>query len=97
MTYTKGLQGNLSGALVIGAQGPQGEPGPMGPQGEIGPMGPQGQPGPAGDSHVPVPTSADDGKIPQVVNGEIVLTAVADSAVAAYIDDYLNSALEGDY
>lgn len=109
MTYTKGLQGNLPGNLMIGVQGPAGpagETGPMGPAGpagpagETGPMGPAGPAGPAGepgDSHVPQPTAADEGKLLQVVNGEIVLLAAADSAVAAFVDEYLSSALDGEY
>lgn len=112
MTYTKGLQGNLPGTLMIGVQGPmgpagpRGEPGPAGamgpagPAGETGPMGPAGPAGPAGapgDSHVPQPTTDDEGKLLQVVNGEIVLLAAADSAVAAFVDEYLSSALDGEY
>lgn len=42
-------------------------------------------------------TEADNGKIPQVVNGEIVLVSVKDSDIATYIDEYISSALEGEY
>ena len=115
MTYTKGLQGNLPGTLMIGVQGPMGpagprgepgpagETGPAGPAGAMGPAGPAGETGPMGpagapgDSHVPQPTADDAGKLLQVVNGEIVLLSVKDSAVATYVDEYLSSALEGDY
>lgn len=46
---------------------------------------------------IPTPTPADNDKILQVVDGVYSLVAVADSAVATYVDDYINSALEGDY
>lgn len=46
---------------------------------------------------LPATTEADEGKIPQVVDGALVLVDVADSAIAAYIEDYINSALEGEY
>ncbi len=40
---------------------------------------------------------ADDGKLLQIVGGEWEAVTVADSAVASYVDDYINSALGGDY
>lgn len=46
---------------------------------------------------LPRVTSEDEGKILQVVGGQWSPAAVADSAVAAYIDDYIRTALEGDY
>ena len=90
----QGIQGPQGEAGPSGPAGPQGIPGEPGP---MGPQGPQGAAGPAGSTHVPVPTDQDNGKIPQVVAGEIVLVAVEDSAVATYVDEYLSSALEGDY
>ena len=49
------------------------------------------------ESGFPKVNEADNGKIPQVVNGEIVLVAVKDSDIATYIDEYLSSALDGEY
>lgn len=46
---------------------------------------------------LPAVSSADNGKILQVVDGAWVAVAVADSAVKTYVDDYISSALEGDY
>lgn len=48
-------------------------------------------------SGLPAVTTADNGKILQVVNGAWQVLAIADSAVKTYIDDYINSALEGEY
>ena len=48
-------------------------------------------------SGFPGVTETDNGKIPQVVNGEIVLVFVKDSDIATYIDEYISSALDGDY
>lgn len=45
----------------------------------------------------PAATAADNGKIMEVVNGSWTAVAVKDSAVATYVDDYISSALEGDY
>jgi hypothetical protein len=46
---------------------------------------------------LPTVTVEDDGKILQVVNGAWAKTALADSAIATYIDNYINDALGGDY
>lgn len=46
---------------------------------------------------LPAVSSADNGKILQVVDGAWAAVAVADSAVKTYVDDYISSALEGDY
>lgn len=51
----------------------------------------------AGDRITPVVSTADNGKIMEVVNGKWVKVALADSSVKTYIDDYIGSALEGDY
>ncbi len=51
----------------------------------------------ASETELPTVTTADDGKLLQVVNGQFAVVAVADSAVAKYVDDYINSALGGDY
>ena len=48
-------------------------------------------------SGLPEVSEADNGKIFTVKNGELVLVPVADSSVKTYVDDYINSALEGDY
>jgi hypothetical protein len=45
----------------------------------------------------PAATAADNGKIMEVVNGSWTAVAVKDSAVATFVDDYISSALEGDY
>lgn len=42
-------------------------------------------------------TDADEGKIIQVVDGTYTLVQVADSAVAAYLNAYMEEALGGDY
>lgn len=39
----------------------------------------------------------DNGKVMQVVNGKVVTVDVKDSSIATYIDEYINSALEGEY
>lgn len=47
---------------------------------------------------LPTATTEDSGKIIEVdANGEYVLKDLADSSVKTYIDDYINSALGGDY
>lgn len=46
---------------------------------------------------LPEVSEADDGKIFSVVGGKLVLVPVADSSVKTYVDDYINSALEGEY
>lgn len=46
---------------------------------------------------VPAVTASDNGKVLQVVNGAWSAVAVADSSIATFVDDYINSALEGDY
>lgn len=46
---------------------------------------------------IPVVTTDDNGKIMQVVDGAWAAVSVADSAVAAFVEEYINSALEGDY
>lgn len=48
-------------------------------------------------SGLPEVSEEDNGKIFSVVNGELILVPVADSAVKEYIDEYISSALEGDY
>ena len=45
----------------------------------------------------PAATAADNGKIMEVVNGSWTAVEVKDSSVATYVDDYISSALEGDY
>ena len=46
---------------------------------------------------LPKVSEADDGKIFSVVDGKLVLVPVADSSVKTYVDDYISSALDGDY
>ena len=46
---------------------------------------------------MPEVTAADNGKILQVVDGAWGAVAVADSAVKTYVEDYINSALGGEY
>lgn len=46
---------------------------------------------------LPEVSEADNGKIFTVVNGELILVPVADSSVKTYVDEYINSALEGEY
>lgn len=75
----------------INIRGPQGIQGPVGPQGKTGP---QGEPG---DDKLPDATADDNDKILQVVNGEYSFIAVKDSAVAAFIDNYIGEVLGGEY
>lgn len=51
----------------------------------------------AGDLLLPPVTGDDNNQILQIVNGVWVKVAVKDSSVATFIDDYISSALEGDY
>lgn len=46
---------------------------------------------------LPTVTAEDNGKILQVVDGAWAAVAAADSAVATYVDDYINEALGGEY
>ncbi|MBQ7875112.1 MAG: hypothetical protein IJ306_08175, partial [Oscillospiraceae bacterium] len=46
---------------------------------------------------IPEVTADDNGKILQAVEGNWKAVAVGDSAVAEYVDEYIASALEGDY
>lgn len=46
---------------------------------------------------LPSVTADDNGKILEVIDGKWTAVAVADSSVASYVDEYINSALEGDY
>jgi hypothetical protein len=46
---------------------------------------------------LPAVTEEDDGSIMEVVNGKWEKVAVKDSSVATFVDDYISSALEGDY
>jgi hypothetical protein len=48
-------------------------------------------------SGLPAVSAADNGKILQVVNGAPEFVHVADSSVKTYVDEYINSALEGEY
>lgn len=53
-----------------------------------------------GDIEEKMPTiaAADNGKVLTVdSNGKIVAVAVKDSAVKTYVDEYISSALEGEY
>lgn len=52
---------------------------------------------PEGDCDLPAVTTADEGKILQVAGGAWSVVAVADSAVATYVDDYISEALGGEY
>lgn len=51
----------------------------------------------AGELLLPPVTGDDNNQILQIVNGAWVKVAVKDSSVATFIDDYISSALEGDY
>lgn len=42
-------------------------------------------------------SEADNGKIMQVVDGVWAKVEVKDSSIATYVDEYISSALEGDY
>lgn len=46
---------------------------------------------------LPTITDADNGKVLEVVDGSWTAVAVADSAVASYIESYIDEALGGDY
>ena len=46
---------------------------------------------------LPAASEADNNKIMQVVNGKWEKVEVKNSSVATYVDDYISSALEGDY
>lgn len=46
---------------------------------------------------LPSVTGNDDGKIMQVVDGSWSAVPVADSSVKTFVDEYISSALEGDY
>ena len=46
---------------------------------------------------LPKVTAAENGKILQVNNGKWEAAAVADTSVKTYIDEYISSALGGDY
>ena len=46
---------------------------------------------------IPAVTEADNGKVLQVVDGSIAAVNLEGSSIATYIDDYIGSALEGDY
>lgn len=48
-------------------------------------------------SGLPDSSEADNGKVLQIVNGAAQYVEVKNSSVATYIDDYISSALEGDY
>lgn len=58
---------------------------------------PKGEKGEDGEGKFPTPGEEDEEKILQVVDGVWTAVAVEDSAVAIFIDDYINSALGGDY
>lgn len=45
----------------------------------------------------PAVTAADNGKIMEIVNGKWEKVALKDSSVATFVDEYISSALEGDY
>lgn len=49
------------------------------------------------DGRIPDVTADDNDKIMQVVGGAFVLVSLADSAVKTYIDEYINTALGGEY
>ena len=46
---------------------------------------------------LPTVTASDNGKILQVKNGKWEATEISGSSVATYIDEYISSALGGDY
>lgn len=48
-------------------------------------------------ARLPGVTQADEGKLLQVVNGALALVKVEASSVKTFVDDYISSALEGDY
>lgn len=49
------------------------------------------------DRALPTVSEADNGKVMEVVNGVLTLVPVAESSVKTFVDDYISSALEGDY
>lgn len=52
----------------------------------------------SGDApELPTVTGTDNNRILQVVNGEWTAVKVADSSVKTFVDEYISSALEGDY
>lgn len=52
----------------------------------------------ASDAEIlPAVSSADNNKVMQVVNGVWTAVSVADSSVKTYVEEYIGSALEGDY
>lgn len=46
---------------------------------------------------IPAVSAEDNGKIMEVVGGKLVAKSVSESAVATFVDEYISSALEGDY
>ena len=46
---------------------------------------------------LPAHVNPEDDQIIQIVNGELSAVDVAESAVADYMEEYIGSALEGDY
>jgi hypothetical protein len=46
---------------------------------------------------IPAVSAADNGKIMEVVGGKLIAKSVSESAVATFVDEYISSALEGDY
>lgn len=53
--------------------------------------------GAGGDTELPEVTEDDNDKLMQVVNGVWTPVAVSDSAIKTYVEDYINTALGGDY
>ena len=51
----------------------------------------------AGDRLPPAVSAADNGKIMEVKNGKWVPVTVSESSVKTFVDEYISSALEGDY
>lgn len=49
------------------------------------------------DRALPTVSEADNGKVVEVVNGVLTLVPVAESSVKTFVDEYISSALEGDY
>lgn len=49
------------------------------------------------DRALPTVSEADNGKVVEVVNGVLSLVPVAESSVKTFVDEYISSALEGDY
>ena len=49
------------------------------------------------ESDLPTVTASDNGKILQVKNGKWEAAEIAETAVKTYIDDYISTALGGDY